>query len=240
MVKFGRWCVIVSVLTVGAASVSADLMINQIEVKGAVGFGVEADYLVGPKTLAWSAGTAATVYTSAGNFTFDDITVDVVFGSGVDLSGGTIASARFTSVDSALSPGSWYMRLNNNSLGMSIEITGGLVISEGGCPWGGYYEYEDLPGTNHLLGRAWLSIDPSTDVVCNGFSMPVVWDTNIYSGIRASTTLANNIDDYQSDWDSDNVILTIVTNEQAIVPEPATLGLLGLGGGLLFWRRKHA
>lgn len=250
----GKWiklAAVVSVTLVMSGAVDADL-ISEVYVAAAFNFGFVGDYNSGAETLTWSEGDEATVYTTSGDsINFSEVSIDLTFGgTNVDLNpGGPQAEALFTTVTSATVPGKWALTLSGSSaesgstyygLNMVISLQGGLLVN--GSPWQGYREKEDGPDTNHLVGKAWVTVDTPI-ITVNGSEFEALgWDMNgnDLSGIIASTTLTQNISDYQTDWSSENVLLEIWTDENYVVPEPATLGLLGLGGVLLFWRRKHA
>ena len=70
----------------------------------------------------------------------------------------------------------------------------------------------------------------------------VTWgSTNGKSGLETSISNAiqdgGNLEDYATDWSSNNVTMFLWA-DSSVIPEPATIALLGLGGLALIRRRR--
>jgi len=204
-----------------------DLEVHQID-----NISVNSDYDASTGELTWSQGGIATLYHDQGSDIYR-VVVGAVWGGVTDLSADGHAAASFAtgSFDITLyamsDPG------KTNPLGnMSGELFPGWSYLEGET------NEETGEGTiSHLYGAAPMRL--------------TVWDVNGYDwsenlgdmgGITASTSNLFNtwadIDDYQSDWWSDNTIVTLLADETGI-PEPATIALLGLGA-LAVIRKKRS
>jgi hypothetical protein len=171
-------------------------------------------------TLDWTGGTIAKVYTTTGTNIYYP-TVDAAFINGNDTSSGGLASAVFG--DMSFTVWLYTTPLRTTLLG---SITGTLYNNSFD-----YVEQEiSLSGGSVLDGAAVIKL---TSFNVSGYS----WIEAIgeRTGMRSETSLTSDIANYQSNWHSTNTVITVLADESGI-PEPATIGLLTLGGLLL--RRK--
>ena len=232
-----RIAVGIAVLTLALSGMVYGNGVNYVAL--AVEFAFNADFTESNSQLMWTGGNGATVYTydAPYQYTFDTINVAATFTGMTDLNPSTPApsqaKARFTAC-------AWTISMSDTGTGNTIDVGGDLVL---GGPWNGYLEEEDGPDTNHLLGAAWVRVtSASTNIVGLGWEAGV----NPIAGMQATTAvdevggvIAADIDNYQTDWSSEDVILLIYTDESNVVPEPATIGLLALGTLVLARRRRR-
>ena len=149
----------------------------------------------------------------------------------MDTSSGGLASAVF-------STGTWAITMDG-PLGTAVNIDGHTVSN--------YVETETGVDTDHIDGRAVVMVDDYTfDTGWFGdiWGIPdldLQWEGGLDSlaGLIADITLPNGtgITDYNSDYFSTNATITLWADE-SVVPEPATIGLLGLGSALLLRKRS--
>jgi len=182
--------------------------------------GVTGNFNATAETLAWSNGVEIYVLDDEGML-YGPYGVDVssTFTGGQDTSAGGNASAYFTA-------GNWSVLVKDGTTNI-MTIAGNLSSN--------YTEGETGPGS--LYGGAIANVSSITVHDPSYFGPTVSFDGGNTIGIAATTLLANDIDDYLSDWSSENVIINLLADE-SLIPEPATMTLLGLGAlGLLRKRR---
>lgn len=201
---------------------SQAVMVTQIEIVAEQTLAVTADYAAG--TVTWGGGASGTVYYSDGRsepFAGSAVVVGRVTGA-VDQSAGTLASAVF-------SGGGLY--------GVVLSDINGKTLSINGTIPAGQYQ-EDEMAENYIVGGG------------NLVDVEAIFGTGWYFGTQSSIDWAGGssalirvdallpADGFFSSYDNNgtystnNVIITLM------VPEPATMTLLGLGS-LVLLRRKN-
>jgi hypothetical protein len=188
---------------------------------------VRADYYSATAgQLVWSRGGVATLYHSSGSQKYR-VAVNATWGDVTDLSDEGVAAASFATGNFSMTFYAMTDPGRQNPLG---GLTGELY------PGWTYNESETQENPSQLYGSAPIRL--------TSWSVPgLEWGESIgaMGGLTASTSNLfsawGNISDYQSNWWSDNAIVTIVTDETGI-PEPATMALLGLGAMALVSRKR--
>ncbi len=208
------------------ASVS-QAMLTVTEVSLVQVSGASADYDASTGTLTWSASAAGALLTSDYDFAqFTTASISATITGGVDATSGGYAAANFTG-------GTWEMVLGS---GIGNVNLGGTFA---------YYDEEEL-AAGSLAGIGVVTVDTATfDLVFFGglFNIPNIqmqWgDGNGLGGLFSSVlfTPGTEVEDYLSDYSSDNVTITLVSDETS-VPEPVTVCLLGLGAVALRRRKR--
>jgi hypothetical protein len=214
---------LVLVLTVPASAIPAtsvqsmDIQVSEID-----NLAVHSSYNAATHYLTWSNGGVATLYSATGNAKFR-VNVDAAFDGMIDTSLGGLASATFTTGSFTVS----FYALSDSGKTTSLGSTIGQFY-----PGYTYKESEILDNPSKLYGSVPMEL---TSWTLPGYA----WSEGLYAmgGLTATTTnmTPTNISDYQSNWSSNNTVVKLLADETGI-PEPATMGLLGLGALLL--RRK--
>lgn len=217
---------------------SVDLVYEALESNVRADFDADGGTTANTGLLNWSSGYKAQLKV-VGSIFPDTAYCDVngVVDNGVCTSSQGVASATFDTV--------------------SLHVD--LYRDSGKTDYLGYFEASLWSTTAYTEAETQVDTppDPGTDAsALYGSALIVmdVWDVNDYewydvegstsiAGLTASTTnlddTGNNISDYQSDWFSNNCLLTVTADETAI-PEPATMALLGLGAAVLTRKRNRA
>jgi hypothetical protein len=210
-------------------SVPAIAEITGIELNLIYEPGLTSSYSASAGTQTLIGHNGAYVYTSDGTryqFTKGCTSGQGVFANAIDSSSGGVASASFAG-------GSWFIKLYDPS------NTSHLVLDvEGAVDW--YSEFESAP--NKVDGKGVVSL--TSWYVDTTFWGDASWgsfngDSGLKTSISNATQNGGALQDYQSDWSSNNVVLFIYADSNAI-PEPATMSLLAAGAMVLrrMCRRK--
>lgn len=235
--------VVVSLMLVFAAGVYGATEIIDIQFTS----GASAEYDAGAGTLTWSnANGLIYLVTTSGTFTmFDQAVLDFDFDLANDLSGPGGAVGEF-SLD-----GGWQMTLSgDHTVGSStytLSFTfGGTMYTGTDNPFDGYYlEYAE-GATGPLDGSAWLQVNSSSYSFCSDwgfvFENEFEWGADNVIGLDSHVSLdsGESITSYTDDDYTSTGGLTVIlwNDESEVVPEPATMVLLGLGSVLALRKRR--
>jgi hypothetical protein len=207
------------------AGIAGAMTIEAIEVAQANAVAASYDWDGTDGTITWSGGAIGSVITGGFKYAlFNEVSLSATISGVNDLSAGGLAQATFdncTDFRLTFSLGSQKM----------FEIQGALV--------GLYSEGEEIDG-DALDGRMVMTPTAAVFIDQDFFRGQFNADDVIWAGglndlfsVSSSILFPNwSLPDYATDYESDNVTITVYADENA-VPEPATLVLLGLGGLLL-------
>jgi len=221
-------CVIITLLMLSVAlPVSADPNVVEEIVFEISNIAANSNFDAAAGELTWSNGVFAIVKHSTGQATYR-VDVDATWGDFTDLNpGGPTAAASFASGQFDLT---FYALMDSGKTTPVASLSGELY------PGWTYDESETEEDPSKLDGAAIMCL--------TAWDLPgFVWAEAIGAkgGITAETsnlfTTLGSIDNYQSDWWSNNTNVRILADESGI-PEPATMALLALGAVLL--RRKRS
>jgi hypothetical protein len=182
---------------------------------------VNSDFDAETGQLVWSNGGVAILKYSGGQKTYR-VNVDAIWSDMTDLTlPGGKAKATFDS-------GSFEARFYN--MGDTLKVTPIAWVTGSLYSTFNYNENETQENPSELYGAAVVKLDTWN---VTGYE----WLEGLGAPAGMTATTSNltpaNIVNYQSDWTSNNTLVTVLADESGI-PEPATIILLGLGGlGLL-------
>jgi len=228
--------ILLSVLCLAALAQAVERNVQQIEIYQ--GTGAKAQYA--NPDLVWSGGSSALVVTDYGTpLFFEKADIDAQFGLfSDDTPVGGPAKARFDLV------GGWTVDLYALAADLTpvVTITGNM--NSGGGFGGKYWEERSWEG--QLNGEAWVNI---LNVAVNDEAWLLTalggdslsWDDDFIAGLDSDITLdgGTDISDYLGSYLSQNgLTVTLFSDQSQVVPEPATMLLLGLGALSLLRKRS--
>jgi len=227
--------ILLSVLCL-AALVQADVL-NVKEIQILQGTGARSQY--DNPDLTWSGGSVAYIVTNEGDFAiFEKSDINAQFSLFSDDTLDGPAKARFDLADT------WKVDLYALEADTTpvVTITGNM---NGGGGFGGKY-WEERSWEGQLNGEAWvnvISVDVDPDwlatVLAPGDTL--IWDTDGIAGLDSDITLddGTDISNYLGSYLSQNgLTVTLFSDQSQVVPEPATMLLLGLGALSLLRKRS--
>jgi hypothetical protein len=220
--KKGLFLLLLFFVTIPASATIVDKVVFEID-----SLSVNSDFYASTGQLVWSNGGIATLRYAGGTAKYR-VTVNATWSDLTDLSQpGGKAKASFGSGSFMAS----FFNLSDSGKTNPIASAGGTLYSSFN-----FNEQETQENPSELYGAAVVQL---TSWNVPGFT----WLEGLYSPAGLTATTSNisptNIVNYQSDWSSDNTIVTLLADESGI-PEPATICLLGLGAAGLISRRKRA
>jgi hypothetical protein len=198
-------------MAVPASAVPVDKIVFQID-----DLAVNADYDASLGRLVWSQGGLAILNYAGGEDRYR-VTLNGSWEGATDMSHDGLAAASFAAGNFNVT----FFQLTDRNKTTPIANLSGSLFSNA---WS-YFESETAQNPSQLYGAALIKLD--------SWNVPnYQWADALGApgGLTASTSnlVQWNISDYQSDWKSNNTIVTILSDESSI-PEPATICLLGLG-----------
>lgn len=202
-----------------------DLEIYQID-----NIAVNSDYYAATGQLQWSQGGIASLKHQTGSDKYR-VTVNGLWTDVTDLTQpGGLAEASFASGSFDIT---FYDMTDPGKTNPIASLAGVLY------PGYDYHEGETQENPSELYGSAPIRL---TSWNVPGYTWAeTVGPSGDMGGLTATTSnlfgTLGDIADYQSDWDSDNTIVTILADESGI-PEPTTIALLGFGALVLLRRRR--
>jgi len=220
-------CLCAAILAMTVSMTFADEEIEGVQIAISQTLGVNAAFNAGAGTIHWSGGLDGLLMTENYDVAFYSTNTDTIsadFSIMTDLTSGGPAKASFAS-------GLWSIIINVEGYANPVaEISGHLA--------GSYNEMATNEDGTALEGRAVAIVDAAS--FNNAYwqtliPTPVYWEgIGMAAGIIADISLpeGQGIDDYQSNYITPNVVVTLYADE-SVVPEPATIALLTLGGLLL-------
>lgn len=223
--------VLVMALCIASVSMAGPVNLEQIQIIQDIG--VTAEYNASTGITTWSQGAAGWLMTDGGKVeSFTDVSVSGAFSGAVDQSSGGLASAVFTN------PGTWTITMNHG-VGNAVTISGTTSTD--------WVETETGVDTDKIDGRAVVVVTSYTfDTGWFGAlwginDLDLQWEggLNSLAGLIADITLPNGTGytSYADNYSSTNATITLWADE-GVIPEPATLCLLGFGAVGLLRRRK--
>jgi hypothetical protein len=201
-------------------------IVQSLEVPEIDNIAVNSSFDAATGTLTWSNGGIATLYYDTGNSKYR-VTVDATMSGITDTSQNDTASASFSSCTFTIN----FYSLSDTQKQTSIGYLSGDLY-----PGYQYSESAIQENPTQLYGSAIVQL---ADFSFSGYAWSKAMGAKDGLAATTSNLFGNwgNIDNYQSDWASNNTIVKLVANATGI-PEPASILLLSLGGLALIRKRR--
>jgi hypothetical protein len=205
------------------------LDVTSVKIDRLQGDGMTAVYDHTTQTLTWGGGASVALYAgtnATGNpvATFNQgINIHGTFTVLDDDSSGTVAKASFAAID-------WGVSVNGNDVIWGTQKAGEFYVEE--------EQYEDFGGfifdSGILFGSGVVHVDGDLLSNLGDFAW---YDSNGDARLKSQVTGDSSFNSYL-DQSYDSLVTTMwLYADESVVPEPATMLLLGLGGLLLRKRR---
>ncbi|GEM_PF-1183156 len=179
--------------------------------------------------LYWAGGETAFVYLVGEAMPLElDVTGTAHWSQCTDTSG--LPGTNIAEAAAIFEEGSFTFSFSHEGTPLG-SMTGSLAGNH-------YIEGETSP--DYLYGSALIRVD-TFDLTKD--AEDYAWQGGIgdLGGVMVSTQLAvnTNLQSYHEDWSSNNCLITVLADE-TYIPEPATMGLLALGGLVVVYRRRRS
>lgn len=223
-----------AVLLLGVVPSFGQLDVGSVFIDGLQGDGMDAVYDHITQTITWSGGASVSLYSSyngSGGYiaSFDtDISIDAEFTILDDQSSGDLAKGSFAAVD-------WSVSIFGVPVIWGTNVVGEEYLEE--------EQTEALPFPPFTVsGNGILAGSGVVQVTGNLFSFldpDYVWnDDNGVARMKSLVTGEASFDSYLTDDYSSIVTTMWIYADETVIPEPATMVLLGLGSLLVLRKRS--